>query len=403
MCYVCEKRKVLMRKTIVVSVIFALCGAAALAAEDIDPASAPLEEILTAAESASRAGDDERADALLAAAAERFADDELWAKYRAGRYVREERFDEALAVADGWLAEHAGDADWLYYRSRLLRELGRDDEALATLDELLAAGAEPVREADYCFDKGDILCGGDEPDYEGAAAAYEAGLARVDPWDRLEYPDVFYNLACSYARLGDGGKALDCLRGALDADPLFVREAPTDDDLASLRDNPAFEDLIARAEARAAEAEIEYMTVKPGEAAPDFTLTDIYGAEHSLADFRGKPVVLNIWATWCPPCRNEIPDLIEFARDHDGEAVVLSISVDEPGEDVAGFAEELGIDYVVLLDDGEAAEEYLRVGEGIPQTYFIDENGIVRGHIYGSAGRDVFEERLQRLASPDGE
>jgi len=82
---------------------------------------------------------------------------------------------------------------------------------------------------------------------------------------------------------------------------------------------------------------------------------------------------------------------------------VLSISVDEPGEDVAGFAEELGINYPVLLDDGEAATAYLGADGGIPQTYFIDAEGIVRGHILGAADRDAFDARFARLVSAEGE
>jgi peroxiredoxin len=333
LCYLSEGRKEgPMRKLIWAALLAAAIGGGALAAEEeLELATASLNDIVAAARGAYRAGDEARYAELVDAATAKFAPADVYS-----------------ALGDEFLA-------------------------------------------------------GDEPDYENAVAAYEEALRRVEPSERLEYPGVFYNMACSYARLGDAGKALDCLRGALDAEPLFVREARTDDDLAPLRASPAFGELVARAEARAAEAEIEHMTVKPGEAAPAFTLTDIYGREHSLADFRGKPVALNIWATWCPPCRLEIPDLIAFARDHEGEAVVLSISVDEPGEDVAAFAEELGINYLVLRDDGKVAEEYLRVGRGIPQTYFIDENGIVRGHVYGAAGRDTFEERLRRLASPDGE
>jgi peroxiredoxin len=210
-------------------------------------------------------------------------------------------------------------------------------------------------------------------------------------------------MACSYARLGDAGKSLDCLRSALEAEPRFARYARTEEDLAAFRGGEDFESIIARAETRAAEVEAAYMTVKAGEPAPDFALADLQGREYALAAFRGKPVVLNVWATWCPPCRQEIPDLVAFAREHDGEVVVLSISVDETGTDVAGFAEEMGINYPVLVDDGEAAAAYIGDHPGIPQTYFIDAEGVVRGHVYGAAGRDVFEERFAKLITPAGD
>jgi peroxiredoxin len=269
--------------------------------------------------------------------------------------------------------------------------------------ELVDAAAAKFAPADVYFTLGDAFMAGDEPDFAMAAAAYEEALRNVEPSERLEYPGVFYNMACSYARLGDAGKSLDCLRASLDAEPLFVRYARGDEDLASLRGDENYENLISRAEEKAAEEEVANMTVKPGDAAPDFALTDINGRKYRLSDFEGKPVVLNIWATWCPPCRSEIPDIIEFARDHEVDVAVVSISVDEPGTDVTAFAEELGINYPILMDDGEAANKYIGARPGIPQTYFIDRDGVVRGHVYGAAGRGLFEERLRRLISTDGE
>ncbi len=268
--------------------------------------------------------------------------------------------------------------------------------------ELVDAAAAKFAPADVYFALGDVFIENDEPDFEMAVAAYEEALRNVEPSERLEYPGVFYNMACSYARLGDAGKSLDCLRASLDAEPLFVRYARGDEDLASLRGDETYEDLLSRAEEKAAEEEVVNMTVKPGEAAPNFTLNDIYGREYRLSDFKGKPVVLNIWATWCPPCRLEIPDIIEFARDNEGSVAVLSISVDEPGPDVAAFAEEFGMNYPILMDDGEVAGSYIGARPGIPQTYFIDGGGVVRGHIYGAAGRELFDERLRRLVSNDG-
>jgi len=271
-----------------------------------------------------------------------------------------------------------------------------EEERYAELVEAAAAKFEP---ADVYFALGGEFLEEEPPDFAMAVRAYEEAMRNVEPSERLAYPEVYYNMACSYARLGDAGKSLDCLRATLQAEPRFVRYVRGNDDLASLRGEEAFEDLLAGAEEEAAEAEAAYMTVKPGEVAPDFALTDIYGKEYRLADFRGSIVVLNFWATWCPPCRQEIPDLVEFARDHEGEVVVLSISVDDPEADVAAFAAEYGINYTVLRDDGETAVAYLGATGGIPQTYFLDAEGRARGHIYGSAPREEFEARLRRLES----
>lgn len=290
-------------------------------------------------------------------------------------------FDEVVAAARG--AYRVGDEE--------------------RVKELVDAASARFPAADLYFALGDMYVEDEFSDYERAVAAYEEGLRKVEPSERLEYPGVFYNMACSYARLGDAPKSLDCLRASLEAEPLFARYARADDDLALLRGEEALIEMLAQAEKKAAEEEVKSMTVKPGERAPGFELTDIYGRRCRLADFEGKPVVLNIWATWCPPCWDEIPDIVGFARDHDGEVVVLSITVDDADADVAAFAEEYGINYPVLRDDGEAAAKYVGETGGIPQTYFIDRGGTVRGHIHGSAGRDVFEERLRRLLSSKGE
>ncbi|UCH77525.1 MAG: TlpA family protein disulfide reductase [Candidatus Coatesbacteria bacterium] len=275
-----------------------------------------------------------------------------------------------------------------------------EEERYAELVEAAAAKFEP---ADVYFALGGEFLEEEPPDFAMAVRAYEEAMRNVEPSERLAYPEVYYNMACSYARLGDAGKSLDCLRATLEAEPRFVRYVRGDGDLASLREEEGFEELLAHAEEEAEEAEVEYMTVKPDEPAPDFALTDLYGKEYRLADFRGSIVVLNFWATWCPPCRQEIPDLIEFARDHEGEVVVLSVTVDDPTTDVAAFAAEYGINYPILRDDGETAAAYLGATGGIPQTYFLDAEGRAQGHVYGSAPREVFEARLARLESAAGE
>jgi peroxiredoxin len=377
----------------VVFLMAAALAAAAWAAPALDAATASLDELMSAAEEAYQTGDEARGDELLAAAEDRFPDNEELAQFRASWLIYNDNYEGALAVIDEWLAVHPNADQWLRAKVRVSRKVGRNDDALAALDRLAELGGGPG----VAFERGDLYVAKEPPDYGKAAESYEAGLAGLSAEERLEYPEVLYNLSCSYARLGDAEAALDCLAGALDADPLFVRQARGDEDLASIKGTPRFEDLVAGAETRADEAEAAKMTVKPGEPAPAFTLTDIYDKEYALADFRGKYVVLNIWATWCPPCRNEIPEIVEFAKAHEGEATVVSISVDEPGEDVLPFVRDYGINYVVLRDDGEVANKYISATGGIPQTYFIDREGVVRGHIYGSADRQTFEERLGRL------
>lgn len=115
----------------------------------------------------------------------------------------------------------------------------------------------------------------------------------------------------------------------------------------------------------------------PGERlAPDFELSVLGGGSVSLASLRGRPVVIDFWATWCAPCIHQIPILNEFQAKHPDDAVLLGISVDTAGEDVvAAFAEEQQIAYRVLLGSPDVARRYGAIG--FPSLYVIRPNGTV--------------------------
>lgn len=108
----------------------------------------------------------------------------------------------------------------------------------------------------------------------------------------------------------------------------------------------------------------------------DFTLTDLQGKAWNLKDLRGKVVLVNFWATWCPPCRKEMPDLEELYRrfkDKGQGFVVLAIS-DEDAAKVSPFLAERNITYPVLLDPGRKVNEQFRI-EGIPKSFVYDRSG----------------------------
>ena len=106
----------------------------------------------------------------------------------------------------------------------------------------------------------------------------------------------------------------------------------------------------------------------------DFTLTDLQGKTWNLKDQRGKVVLLNFWATWCPPCRKEMPDLEAlYSRFKDKGLVVLAIS-DEDSAKVSPFLAQRNITYPVLLDPGRKVHEQLEI-EGIPKSFVYDRNG----------------------------
>ncbi|MEE9324494.1 MAG: TlpA disulfide reductase family protein [Dehalococcoidia bacterium] len=133
---------------------------------------------------------------------------------------------------------------------------------------------------------------------------------------------------------------------------------------------------------------------KVGFPAPLFTLSDLEGNEVSLADLRGKAVVINFWATWCPPCRAEIPDLEAVYQKYNSQGVeFLGVDLLENREPVARYVARTGMSYTVLLD-GEALVSRAYSLTALPTTYFLDRDGIIRDKRIGKMGEKEIEERL---------
>lgn len=119
-----------------------------------------------------------------------------------------------------------------------------------------------------------------------------------------------------------------------------------------------------------------------GKPAPDFTLADIDGKPHKLSDYRGKDVILVFWATWCGPCKLEIPHLKELRGFYSKDKLAILAVSGEAAALVKGFAAEQQINYTVLLNPGELSEPYSKV-EFIPSSFFIDSQGNVKLAIRG--------------------
>jgi len=111
--------------------------------------------------------------------------------------------------------------------------------------------------------------------------------------------------------------------------------------------------------------------------APDFELENLTGEKKHLSDYQGKVVVLNFWATWCGPCKYEMPFFQEIHESYSSEIAVLAVNNQETVDKVSPFVEELGLTYEILMDnDGGVATQYQVIG--FPTTYFIDPNGIIK-------------------------
>ncbi|NLN16530.1 MAG: TlpA family protein disulfide reductase [Firmicutes bacterium] len=119
-----------------------------------------------------------------------------------------------------------------------------------------------------------------------------------------------------------------------------------------------------------------------GQRAPDFELPDLDGNRHRLSDLRGKRVFLNFWATWCPPCRAEMPAIQEFVNAHGEEVVVVGINAQESPSTIAKFLEEGGYEWLQLRDEkGKVFADYLV--RFIPTSLYIDELGVIRNKYIG--------------------
>jgi len=122
-----------------------------------------------------------------------------------------------------------------------------------------------------------------------------------------------------------------------------------------------------------------------GQPAPDFRLKTLDGGEVSLSQFRGQPVLINFWASWCPPCRLEMPDLVRAYEAHKAEGFVIlgiDLTFQDSISDVQAFVQEFGMTFPVLLDEtGEVTTEVYRL-RGLPMSIFVGRTGIVsRVHI----------------------
>jgi len=125
--------------------------------------------------------------------------------------------------------------------------------------------------------------------------------------------------------------------------------------------------------------------ISEGEIAPDFTLKDLKGTEVNLKEFRGKVVLLNFWATWCPPCRKEIPSMVELYKKYKDRGLeIIGVNLDKLGKsEVEKFSLEHKINFPVLLNpSGDAAARYGVVV--LPTTIFLDRYGKIKGRISGA-------------------
>ena len=152
-----------------------------------------------------------------------------------------------------------------------------------------------------------------------------------------------------------------------------------------------------------------FLPVEVGTRAPDFQARDLQGRPVSLSDLRGEVVLLNIWATWCGPCRDEMPSMERLHRELGPRGLkIVAVSVDaaaggvdrsgQPGGDVAEFARELGLTFPIWHDPSGQVQRAYRT-TGVPESFVIDRNGVIQKKVIGATEWDggSHPELIRRL------
>jgi thiol-disulfide isomerase/thioredoxin len=181
---------------------------------------------------------------------------------------------------------------------------------------------------------------------------------------------------------------------------LIVMLAPGADTSAPPADSAAKGNLTGSPNTAAEDAAADAKAA--GKAAPlNFTLKDMNGVDVKLASFKGKPIVVNFWATWCGPCRAEIPSLVELNTEYGAQGkdvVILGISVDDPIEKLKPYATQMKMNYPVLVGNGrDDVQDAFGPLWGIPVTVFIDREGRIAKKHSGIASKEQFEQEIKAL------
>lgn len=140
--------------------------------------------------------------------------------------------------------------------------------------------------------------------------------------------------------------------------------------------------------------------IEQGDLAPDFTLPSLEGKSKKLSDFRGKKVIINFWATWCGPCKAEMPEMQTYYEKHKGQDfTILGVNMTDTEKSKSGikpFAKEYGVTFPVVLDTkGKVMSTYQVTG--FPTSYFIDKQGVIQYKLVGAMNKDMIHKVVGKM------
>jgi len=143
-------------------------------------------------------------------------------------------------------------------------------------------------------------------------------------------------------------------------------------------------------------------TVKIGATAPDFSLPTLNGEKLDLTAYRGKVVLLDFWATWCDPCREEVPHFVELqSRYGDQGLQIIGVSMDDSSEPVRDFTRQFKMNYPVVMGNAEIGERYGGI-LGLPIAFLVDRDGRIYARHVGATDASVFEGEIVKLLQKTG-
>lgn len=246
-----------------------------------------------------------------------------------------------------------------------------------------------------------------------ALRALEGGL---NPNERGLVGQALYNEACAFARQGEADRAMSSLNEAVDAGFSDAKALAADDALAALRDRPEFTKLVDKVKESAKRAAREQDEAMTRQMLPEvktelgrfksfpfaFELPGLDGKPVKLAEAKGKVTIVDIWGTWCPPCRMEVPHFVAIRNNYKDRGVeVIGVNKErvppsKVKETIESFARENGINYTLVIGD-DKVEEQVPEFSGYPTTLFLDGEGKVRYKHVGYAPYEVIEFVVKTL------